>query len=540
MKKYLILPVILIFLQSFVPAKAQSLQFFQTTENAEHFLVFFTDKQGVDFDPHTFFHPKAIERRIRHGEDLFDPTDFPVRDDYVAALSLLVDTVDVVSRWFNAAGVFATPSQMAKVELLPFVERVEPVMLKLITAAHGESESFAPNFSQDQLELVLAHIGHLNGSWFSKNGIDGRGVRIAIFDAGFPGVDEHPAFRHIISEGRVVATRDFVRNQQHVFRSNSHGTSVMSVIGGMVDSIPMGLATGAEFLLARTETWTEYFSEEKNWLAAVEWADRLGADIINSSLGYVHHRYFPEDMDGRSSLVARAAATAFQKGILIVNAAGNEGEKDRWKIIGTPADVTEVLSVGALEHPGMLRADYSSRGPTADGRMKPNVSALGSVYAAGRNGFKNTKGTSFASPLVAGFAACVWQLNPDWTNRQVFDAIEKSARLYPYYDYAQGYGTPRADFFFRESNADLIPTFQFESAKDSLQVISLLKSLDEIGNDRHNRYVFYQFRDVDGRMLEYSVVLLKNCNVLNFNPAEFRPGQKIIVHLAGYTATWEF
>lgn len=540
MRTQLYLMVLIFWFLSSGSLQAQSSGFLQTAEANEHVWVFFTDKEGVAFDPHGFFHPKAIERRLRHGQDLFDPVDFPVREDYLVQTGALVDSVTGISRWFNAVSVFAKPSQLTLVEALPFVDHIEPMTLNMIPASHARGESMISELNSKQLELVLAHTAHFKGRWFHENGYDGRGVRIAIFDAGFPGVEVHPVFGHILSENRIVATRDFVRKRQNVFHKNSHGTSVMSVIGGMIDSIPMGLATGAEFLLARTETWTEYFSEEKNWLEAMEWADRHGADIINSSLGYTHHRYFPEDMDGKSSLVARAAAIAFSKGILIVNAAGNERTTDSWMIIGTPADVAEVLSVGALEFPSMLRAEYSSRGPTADGRLKPNVSALGTVYAAARTGFARTEGTSFSGPLVAGFAACLWQMFPDWTNQQVFDAMQQSATLFPYFDYSHGYGIPQADYFFRDPLENRRPTFDFERTKDTLRVISRLKTLNDISLDLQSRYVYYQVRDEEDKVLEYFVVLVEKTEVLSFSLSDFKPGQKILVHLAGYTSSWEF
>ncbi len=522
------------------PSGAQSAWFLPEAEATENVWVFLTDKEGVDFDPHAFFHPKAIERRLRHAQDLFDALDFPVREDYLQTISGMVDSLDVVSRWFNAVSVYATPRQLAAIGQLAFVDRIEPMTLNLVPAGLAEEESIISGFTTKEMELLLAHTAHLKGRWFHKNGFDGHGIRIAIFDAGFPGVDNHPAFKDIRSENRIVATRDFVRNQQGVFHKNSHGTSVMSVIGGRIDSIPIGLATGAEFLLARTETWTEYFSEEKNWLAAVEWADQHGADIINSSLGYTRHRYFPEDMDGNSSLVARAAAIAFQKGILIVNAAGNDGTTESWKIIGTPADAPEVLSVGAVDFPSLLRANYSSRGPTADGRLSPSVSALGTVYAAGKTGFKRTQGTSFASPLLAGFAACLWQMHPEWTNQQVFDAMQQSATLFPYFDYSHGYGIPQADYFFRNKSLEIQPTFDFEITKDTLKVMSRLKTFNETGLDRQDRYLYYQVRDASDRIMEYSVLLATETEVLELSLGDFEPGQKILVHLAGYTSAWTF
>jgi serine protease AprX len=163
-------------------------------------------------------------------------------------------------------------------------------------------------------------------SLLRERGYTGKGVRIAVFDAGFPLVDKHPSFEHIVRNNRIVDTYNFVNNSKNVFRSNNHGTHVLSCIAGMLDSIPMGCATDAEFLLAKTENaYVEIRTEEDHWIQSLEWADKMGADIINSSLGYTVQFYFRKDMDGQTSIITRAANTAFSKGILVVNSAGNEG-----------------------------------------------------------------------------------------------------------------------------------------------------------------------------------------------------------------------
>ena len=170
----------------------------------------------------------------------------------------------------------------------------------------------------------------------------------------------------------------------------------------------MGLATGANFLLAITEVSSEPFSEEENWLAAVEWAYKNGADIISSSLGYTNNRYFTKDMDGKKSFVVKAASLAARKGMLVINAAGNDGDSE-WKVISTPADADSILTIGGVSPETNLHINFSSYGPTADGRMKPNVSAFGEAVVANTKGnVEIAFGTSFATPLVAGFAACAW------------------------------------------------------------------------------------------------------------------------------------
>ncbi len=503
------------------------------------YWVFFTDKDGVDFDPYTYFDQKAIDRRIKHGLNLYDTLSFPLRNDYLQELNMHVDSLCITSRWFNAAFVYAFPTDMAFVEQLPFVRVIEPAGVGLLVAEHNEHMDVAGLSSKDSV-LLAAQLGHMQGELFHKNNVDGRDVRIAVFDAGFRGVNTHPAFRHLKMENRIVATYDFHRQRDNVFVSSAHGTMVLSALAGIIDGRPAGLATGAEFLLARTEIRREPLAEEKYWLAAAEWADRLGADIINSSLGYVFHRYFPEEMDGKTSMVARAASMAARKGILVVNSAGNQGNDELWRIVVTPADVDSVLTVGALEYPSMLKAPYSSVGPTADGRMKPNVSAIGNIVAASRRRIATPQGTSFAGPLVAGFAACLWQMYPNWTNMQLFEAIERSGNLFPYYDYAHGYGTPQASAFFEQPAAQRMPTFDIHRHDDTIKII-LRKRInsDKQPEDaimQKKQYLYYQKKNADNTIAKYYVIDLEGADKISIPVEGFLPGQQLLVHYNGYTA----
>jgi hypothetical protein len=318
--------------------------------------------------------------------------------------------------------------------------------------------------------LARRQTAALDGAALRAAGLDGKGLRIAVFDVGFRGLKEHPAFRELVAEKRIVATHDFLRNRDDVFIGGGHGTEVMGCLAGRLPMSPtagpglaLGLAPAAEYLLARTEQLhRERYAEEEAWLAAVEWADRLGADIINSSLAYTEQRYFPEQMDGRRSLIARAANLAARKGVLVVSAAGNDGDDD-WVRIGTPADADSVLAIGGLDPETGLHVDFSSFGPTADRRPKPNLAAFGIVLSTTPGGnYERLEGTSFASPLVAGFAACLWQQHRKLTAMQVFQGLEKSAELYPYFDYAHGYGRPRfAHFTPAKSETAAMPTFDF-------------------------------------------------------------------------------
>ncbi|MBE0664106.1 MAG: S8 family serine peptidase [Bacteroidales bacterium] len=518
----------------------QDYNFPEPREPVQSWWVYFTDKDSVIFDPYLFFDPKAIGRRLRHNQDLYDVADYPVSEHYLSGVSSWVDSVNVVSRWLNAVNVNAQLWQIDAIRQLPFVKSVEPEILQLLITAENPGKHQRPNSTEIKLERIQAHTAHFQGNYFTDHGIDGSNIRIAIFDTGFPRVDSHNAFQHINNDGRIKAIWDFVSKSPDVYRKNAHGTMVMSLIGGMYGSIPMGLAPGAEFILARTETWTEPYVEEKYWLAAAEWADQLGADIISSSLGYSYHRYFPEQMDGKSSLVAFAADMAVQKGIVVVNAAGNDGSRKSWEIIISPADTDGVLSIGALDYPSLLRSSYSSKGPSADGRLKPELSALGSVFVATTNGFGFRSGTSFACPLVSGFAACVMQLHPDWTNLQVLEAMQQSASLYPYYDYSHGYGTPQASWFFSDPADTVQPTFDFVADSGQVKILVRLSETEIFESILKKPYVFYHIRDAQGKIEEYHVAAIKKREVLSFDKTKFRTGQQMFVHIAGYTSSWKF
>ena len=442
------------------------------------YVVLLSDKDGVRFNPRQYFTPAAQARRKRQQLPAFETTDLPVRADYLAAVSAKVDTVTVVSRWLNAVVCRATAAQVLALQALPGVRSVEAWPVARGGAARYKgavqpkqtaNQPPRPISANDYL-LARRQTAHLDGVALRKAALDGTGLRIAVFDVGFRGLPTHPAFQELVASKRIVATHDFLRNNDDVYRGGSHGTEVMGCLAGRLPAGPggtpgpaLGLAPGAQFLLARTEqSARERYAEEEAWLAAMEWADRLGADIINSSLAYTEQRYFPEQMNGRLSLISRAANLAARKGILVVSAAGNDGDND-WVRIGTPADADSVLAVGGLDPETGLHVDFSSYGPTADRRPKPNLAAFGVVLTTTTDSYERLEGTSFSAPLVAGFAACMWQQNRGLTAMQLFQRLEKSAELFPYFDYAHGYGRPRYQPFAAASQppAALVPTFDF-------------------------------------------------------------------------------
>ena len=428
------------------------------------YWVFFTDKNGTEFDPYAYFDVKAIQRRVQQHLTLCDSTDFPLNRTYVSAVDRLSEEMIGESRWFNAVAVGTF--RIDEIRALPFVAAVTPIESHAVPASVSSEES-APTAAADTTSLYPQLI-RMQGELFVQKGIEGSGIRIAVLDGGFKMADVHPAFQHLRDGHRILKTYNFPLKRENVYGWSSHGTMVLSCIAGIKDGNKIGLATGAEFLLARTEVNTEPRKEEVWWMMGMEWADRNGANIINSSLGYGKERYNPEDMDG-TSLVARAANMAAAKGILVCNSMGNEGDDRSWYTLITPADADSVLSVGGIDEMGNP-SSFTSWGPTADGRLKPNVCAYGHAFVANpskTSPYTYAYGTSFSSPLTAGFAACAWQSRPQLNNMELKAAIEKSADRYPDHDFRYGYGVPQASYFVNGKKTDVaeLPMAKNDSVK---------------------------------------------------------------------------
>lgn len=235
------------------------------------YFIYFSDKNGENFDPYSYFDEKAIERRWRENISLCDETDFPVKEEYICSINQVCDSVKFISRWLNGMSVYATQDQIEEVMKLSFVTGVQLLQSgkSIFSATQKTGDTY--NLEKDQIALLKFQTFRHNAKAFQNAGLNGKGIRIAVFDVGFPGVDTHPAFEHIRKENRIIDVYDFIGNDKNPYHGNSHGTSCMSCIAGYYDTIPLGMATGAEFLLAKTERmYTEMQSEEDAWLAAAE------------------------------------------------------------------------------------------------------------------------------------------------------------------------------------------------------------------------------------------------------------------------------
>lgn len=396
--------------------------------------------------------PRCLWRRskVLRAGSLVDSADLPVSPAYIESIAPHVERIRTTSRWLNAVSAEVRSSAVWTIAKLPFVRKVELVR----SFRRNEPSSSA----QPPAALVLSDpmVGFYGPSFIQMNQIDawplhqlgysGRGVIVCLLDSGFRTQHE------IFGQARLIAQHDFVNNDGDVSQdfsdpkdySDSHGTGTWSLLGGYRPGQLVGPAYGADFILAKTETDNfEQPIEEDYWAAGIEWAEGLGAEVASSSLGYIDWYSF-SDMDGQTAVTTRAANRAISLGVVVVNAAGNERDNS-WGHIIAPADGFEVIACGAVDAMGQI-SSFSSPGPTYDGRIKPEVCALGvdNWLAANRDDGSDTygtgSGTSFSTPLVAGVAALLLEIHRDWTPAQVRQALLSTASLSqePNNDYGWG------------------------------------------------------------------------------------------------------
>lgn len=505
-----------------------------TGQAQEEFWVLFRDKKGVDFNPYEYFDPATIEHRTRLNLPLYDVTDLPVNPQYIDSVGKLAASTGFASRWLNALWIKADHRQKEGILALRFVKSVQPVS-SFSRPLYEKPDTLLRGTDDYLLHFQIESMG---AALFRQQGLDGSDIRIAVFDGGFPGVDTSPVFAHLRQQGKIVKTWDFVRNREEVYGHLSHGTMVLSCIAGKLGDRCMGMAPEAEFLLAITEQHGEPFSEEKNWLAAMEWADRNGAQLINSSLGYTDNRYFEKDMNGKTSLVAQAARIAARKGILVINAIGNDGQK-RWEILSTPADVDSVLSVGGIDPITGYHISFSSYGPTANGLRKPNVSAPGKAVVEGRRMIQASYGTSFSTPLVTGFTACVLQRYPGMSNMDLLHAVERSGHLYPYFDYAHGYGLPQASAILANDTLPVRASFTFRIGEENIYV-AVNDSIQVESSRYQDKYMYYHLADRNNKLIKYGVSFVYDHEPLHFPLKQKENVYVLRVWYKGYTGEYYF
>lgn len=426
------------------------------------FWIAFTDKSATPYSisqPEAFLSAKTIERRANYNIPV-EENDLPVDPAYVEAVKETGATVLYSSRWLNGVVIsVADSATLLAVQALPFVNNSRPVS-KLrgnrnnVIHKYNNTITSSKNEADESLNAdefygeAYNQIRMLNGDYLHEQGFRGQGMVIAIMDAGFTNADSMEVFQSHFLNGRILGHKDFVDGDDDVFSYSSHGAHVFSITGGNLPGTYVGAAPEASFWLFRTEDApTETTIEEYNWVAAAEFADSAGVDVINTSLGYSIFDY-PEmnytfaDMDGNTAIISKGADLAAQKGMLVVCSAGNQGNKV-WQYITAPADADSVLTVGAVDSIGQY-ASFSSKGPSSDGQIKPNVAAQGlkTAYVTPWGTVEKGNGTSYSSPVICGLAACLWQANRQKNNMDIIDAIQQSASQFESPDTLLGYGIP--------------------------------------------------------------------------------------------------
>jgi len=433
----------------------------------DKYFVWFTDKNNSPYsisDPLEYLSQRAIDRRADQGIPIVE-NDLPVNPQYLEGVEQAGAEILNPSKWLNGVSVYTSdPSVIQAIEALPYVASTARISQSEPVTGQGEEKPFFRNEIYNQpapansfkkggntmfdYGIAFNQINMLNGDQMHEMGYRGQGMIIAVLDAGFIGTDTHTAFDSIWMNNQVLGTRDFVDGGEVTFTAHPHGTMVLGTMAANEPGEMIGTAPMASYWLIRSEDGgSEYIIEEYNWVSAAEFADSAGADIINSSLGYTtfndpsqNHSY--DDMDGNTAPITIGADFAASKGMLVVNSLGNEGNSS-WYYLAAPSDGDSVMGVGAVDGNGNY-ASFSSHGPSADGRVKPNVAAQGSgVYTVDPwNTYTFSGGTSFSSPIMAGMSACLWQANPEMTNMEILSSIQQSASQYQNPDDLLGYGIP--------------------------------------------------------------------------------------------------
>lgn len=465
--------------------------YFKDKPNAQHFFN----------APLEMLSQRALDRRTSQNIAL-NLTDIPVETSYINQVKSSTGiTVMAQSKWLNALHIRGTQTNILSLKTLAFVDKIVFANKSLNTTSKKVSENQVAQ-SKDKVKTTIDYnygssanqIQMLNGQVLHQQNYTGSGKIIAVLDAGFPGVNTAQPFKKLIDNNQILGGYDFVNRNDNFYTGDDHGTMVLSTMGGYKENALIGTAPDASYYLFITEyDPTENPVEESYWVEAAEKADALGVDIITTSLGYFEfdnpnytHTY--SDMNGSTNFISRGAEIAFSKGIVVVASAGNEGTKAE-PHIGGPADAVSVITVGGVTV-SKAKSSFSSIGPSYDGRIKPDVMALGTsaVVSDTSGNIGTTNGTSFSCPIMTGMIACLWQAFPSKTNKEIREMVLRSSDRYANPDNNYGYGIPNfgstlgvedhktslSAFSVYPNPAQTTVSFLFESSTASVSVYSVL------------------------------------------------------------------
>jgi serine protease AprX len=443
---------------------------FAATESNAQFTRYIIRLKDKGTNPYSISNPsqyltaRAIARRTRYAIPI-DSADLPVTPRYIDSIRLAgAVTVLNSSKWLNQVAIQTNDvTALNKINTFPFVLSSAPIAArrqttntpvnkKLEATEKIQTEPFTPqNITADHYSYGLSYpqVHIHNGEFLHNRGFRGDGMHMAVIDAGFQNYLTMPTFDSIRNNGQILGTWDFVSGNASVNEDHPHGSNCFSTIAANMPGVFIGTAPKTSFYLYRSEdAATEYPVEEQNWAAAAERADSLGVDICSVSLGYTTFdnalfNYTYANMNGNTSMIARAADIASKKGMLVAVAAGNDGS-GAWHYVGTAGDADSVLTVGAVNSAG-TPASFSSYGPSSDGQVKPTIAAVGwnAIAANTGNGQPAAgNGTSFATPIIAGLATCLWQAFPEVNNMNIISVLQQAGNRTANPDDRTGYGIP--------------------------------------------------------------------------------------------------
>jgi hypothetical protein len=512
----------------------------------EKYFIEFTDKNNSPYsieNPQEFLSQRAIERRERYNIAI-DEYDLPVNPQYLEGVAAVGVQLINPTKWLNGVTIYTNdPSRLDLIDYLPYVKSIRKNVVKSENKTFPEiydqfslNKPFGMNEVLEELKSGFkagSSVNSLNyGEGFNQidmiggialhdAGYMGQGMVIAVLDGGFYATDGMDAFDSLYLNNRILGTRDFVGGGTNVYQGSTHGTAVLSTMGANLPGQLVGTAPEASYWLFRTEdTGTEYTIEEYNWASGAEYADSIGADVINSSLSYktfdeplYDHTY--AEMDGNTAPSTIAADMAASRGMVIVNSAGNDGGSSTWPYVGAPADGDSVFSIGAVDADGQY-VYFSSIGPTADGRVKPNFMAQGAstVVASTNGGTATSSGTSFSSPISAGITACLWQANPTMNNMEILNSIQLSGSMASNPDNQMGFGIPNfglANLILSGFNTDLVS----ETNDIDIYPNPFYDELKIVYNSADTQQVSIEIHDINGKLV-YSKQNIKRNSGLNY------------------------
>lgn len=510
--------------------------FIQINAVGYYFYVQFKDKNNTTYslsNPSAFLSQRALDRRTFFNVAI-DSTDLPVNQSYISQIQALNVPIHSRTKWINGVTVvLSDSSKITDVQNLSCVKFVQFTGRTNDAGSLISRQKFPRETSTTNYGYATTQINQINGSVLHDNNYRGQGMVIAVIDAGFYNANNNPGFDSLRNEGRLLGVKNFVDPNISVYNEHSHGSNVLSFMAGNIPTSYVGTAPKASYWLLQSEANnTESLVEPDLWVSAIEFADSVGADVSTTSLGYTTFNnsslnFTYADLDGKTARASIAATMAVDKGIMVLNSAGNDGTNG-WHYVGVPADAAKIITVGAVFSNGSPWG-LSSYGPTPDGRLKPELSAMGSsaAYINTSGTFSAGNGTSYSCPILAGMTTCFLQAvkekRPNLGLSEIKDMMYRSANLYATPSYQMGYGIP--NFLTAYNELLSLATSNLEVDKVKIKINSNEKKIFVQIDENISQNITINLYNLAGSNL---VERIFNTNNFDINSQAFQKGMYIL------------